>query len=308
LQLNNEELIIKTAIDTSKLKVLIVDDDEAICEVLETFLSIKGIHVRVVYNGKEAIKEISKNIYNIIFLDNYLPDIEGVNILKRGVLKKENCYVVFMTGGFHRGMIKETVKFGVNEILLKPFMIKEINNIIERAANFFQGVTNFKDAVQKIEVSEINIVTDNNISIIKSLSKIIIRNVCDANFFDDEMQLILAIYEVLANAIYHGNLELDSKLKEEEFEKFFNEADKRMKMSPYKDRKIFITSYFNKQFFKVVVRDEGKGFNWKMFMSDFNRGEELPYGRGFLIIFSVFDEVTWNEQGNEITLVKYKWS
>ena len=274
--------------------------------MLDTFLTIKGIHAHVVYNGKDAIKEISKNIYNIIFLDNYLPDIEGIKILKRGMLQKDNFYVVFMTGDFHKKMIKETVKFGVNEILLKPFMLKEVNNIIERAANFFQSVTNFKDAVKKIEASEINIVTDNNFSIIKSLSKIIIRNVCDANFFDDEMQLILAIYEAIANAIYHGNLELDSKLKEEEFERFFIEAKKKMNMSPYKNRKVFITSYFNKELFKVVVRDEGKGFDWKALINDFNKGTELPYGRGFLIIFSVFDEVTWNEQGNEITLLKYK--
>ncbi len=294
--------------DISDLKILIVDDEESICEILETILSIKNITSKSVRSGNKALEEINKSDYNIIFLDHFLPDITGLNILKKSLFSKRNCYVVFMTGDFQKNMLKELVALGVNEILLKPFNFNEVINIIERALSYLTGYLNFNEAVDKIVFSEIDMETGYNPSIIKSISVILARNVCEAGFFEDEMQVILALNEVIANAMFHGNLEIESKLKEESLEKFFEEAEKRSKLSPYKERKVYIHGNFDKKSFKVVVRDQGKGFQWQKYHFNFNSGKILPHGRGLMIVLSIFDKVKWNDKGNEITLIKYKTS
>jgi CheY-like chemotaxis protein len=292
--------------DYSDLKVLIVDDNLDICEVLEAYFQSLEIYSKYVLTGKEAINEIKNNFYNLILLDNKLPDINGIQILKRGIIKKEKVFVVVMTGIISKDFIQEAVKLGFNEFLAKPFKLMELNNILNKALLYLSKLFNFKEAVARINKNSMEIVTDNNIGLISSISKLIIRNVVDAGFFSDENQVLLALNEVLANAIYHGNLELDSKLKEESFEAFENLAKERQVKEPYKNRRVFIYSYFDKNQFFVRVKDEGPGFDWKSYLRKIKGDHLLPYGRGLFIVLSLFDEITWNEKGNEIKLVKYK--
>ncbi len=73
------------------LKVLIIDDDELSNEslklLLENVLS-NQIVIDSIYTGKKAISAIEKNNYDLIFLDNKLPDISGLDILKE--IKRKN--------------------------------------------------------------------------------------------------------------------------------------------------------------------------------------------------------------------------
>jgi DNA-binding response OmpR family regulator len=292
--------------DYSDLKVLIVDDNIDICEVLEAYFQSLQIYAKYVLTGKEAIDEIKNNSYNLILLDNKLPDINGIQILKRGIIKKEKIFVVVMTGNISKDFIQEAVKLGFNEFLAKPFKLTELNNILNKALLYLSNLFNFKEAVARINKNSMEIVTDNNIGLISSISKLIIRNVVDAGFFSDENQVLLALNEVLANAIFHGNLELDSKLKEESFEAFETLAKERQIKEPYKTRRVFISSYFDKNQFSVIIKDEGPGFDWKSYLKKIKGDHLLPYGRGLFIVMSLFDEITWNEKGNEIKLVKYK--
>ncbi len=294
--------------DFSQLKVLIIDDDNAICDLLETYMDMMGIYSKYTYTLKEGIEALKESNYNVIFLDNKLPDGKGVDYLKKGYFKKNSPFIILMTGFFSGDLVKDTLKAGVNEFILKPFKFDEIEKILFKAKNFIESFYDFKAAVNRLEYFNVKFVIENNINLIKGIGKILLRNVVDANFFDNENQPLIAISEVISNAIYHGNLELESSLKDHSFKKFQEEAEKRIKIAPYKDRKVYINGFFNKEKFVIEVEDEGNGFDWKGLVKKLNFSIDtvLPYGRGIFLLITIFDEVYWNDKGNKITLIKYK--
>jgi hypothetical protein len=116
----------------------------------------------------------------------------------------------------------------------------------------------------------------------------------------------------LINAVEHGNLELSSSIKEGDFEKIrmFEELRAtRLKDPYYANRKVLITFLYNQDCFSLTITDQGSGFDWHPYVTDKNQLFHItakPYGRGFMLIRHIIDEVYFNEAGNSITLVKSK--
>ncbi len=66
-----------------KPKILVVDDEEDILNILKFFLEREGYEVDTTLNGEEAIKKIEKNYYNIVLTDLRMPGISGVVLLEK---------------------------------------------------------------------------------------------------------------------------------------------------------------------------------------------------------------------------------
>ncbi|MEM9883692.1 MAG: ATP-binding protein [Planctomycetota bacterium] len=128
----------------------------------------------------------------------------------------------------------------------------------------------------------------------------------------------IALEEALSNALYHGNLEVSSKLREESFEAYYKLAAERRTQPPYADRKITVTETLTAEAAAFTIADEGPGFDTAKFREqrepdnheDPDDGETCPInlealsGRGFMLMRAFMDEVTYNAAGNEVTLVK----
>jgi DNA-binding NtrC family response regulator len=67
---------------SEKLRILLVNDDERVCDVLGIILESRGYEVDVAHTRDEAIEKSKTNAYNLAVLDNLLPDIESKNLLK----------------------------------------------------------------------------------------------------------------------------------------------------------------------------------------------------------------------------------
>ena len=72
-------------------------------------------------------------------------------------------------------------------------------------------------------------------------------------------QICMALEEALANAFYHGNLELDSALKEDGTDKFAELAKERCQQSPWKDRAVTVTELATPMGIWITIADEGQG-------------------------------------------------
>lgn len=121
-----------------------------------------------------------------------------------------------------------------------------------------------------------------------------------------KMQTCMALEESLANAFYHGNLELDSALKEDGSNTFSQLAKERCQLLPWKDRRITITELATPFGLWVTIHDEGTGFD---VAAALKRTEDpmsiLASGRGLVMMKAFTDELIFNEIGNEVTLVIY---
>jgi anti-sigma regulatory factor (Ser/Thr protein kinase) len=127
-------------------------------------------------------------------------------------------------------------------------------------------------------------------------------NFCDAT---DRIRVGTALTEALANAVEHGNLELDSTLRESPDGEYYRLGESRSKLTPYRERRVRITMRVTPSEVTYVIRDEGPGFKYQN-LPDPTDPENLTKlsGRGLLLIRTFMDEVRFNAEGNEITLVK----
>ena len=119
-------------------------------------------------------------------------------------------------------------------------------------------------------------------------------------------QICMALEECLANAFYHGNLDLDSALKEDGTDTFSRLARERCEQSPWKDRKIHVVELATPVGLWITITDEGRGFDVAAAMK---RTEDpmssLCSGRGLVMMKAFTDELVFNPAGNEVTLVVY---
>ena len=119
-------------------------------------------------------------------------------------------------------------------------------------------------------------------------------------------QICMALEESLANAFYHGNLELDSILKEDGTDLFSRLAKERCELSPWKDRFIHVVELATPIGLWVTIGDEGSGFD---VAAALKRTEDpmsiLASGRGLVMMKAFTDEILFNPAGNEVTLVVY---
>ena len=121
----------------------------------------------------------------------------------------------------------------------------------------------------------------------------------------EETRLGIALEEALQNSICHGNLEVSSSLREEDDAKFYDMVRQRQIESPYAERRVRIRAEFSREKAQFVIRDEGPGFDISK-VPDPTEPEnvERVCGRGMLLMRTFMDEVTYNDVGNEVTLVK----
>lgn len=120
------------------------------------------------------------------------------------------------------------------------------------------------------------------------------------------MRVGVALQEVLANALYHGNLEVDSERRQDDERVYHAEADRRRHQAPYRSRSIHVDASLDRDAATYVVRDEGPGFDTSILDRPIDPEDIVRIGgRGFLLIRTFMDEVSFNPDENRITLIKY---
>lgn len=119
-------------------KILLVEDDMAFCNMLETFLSKNGFSVQSAYNLKSAFSLIDTTLFDLIISDIRLPEGEGTEILKQVVSKKLKTQVVLMTGYADVNTAVEAMKIGAFDYLSKPVtpdkLLETINTALSKNA------------------------------------------------------------------------------------------------------------------------------------------------------------------------------
>jgi anti-sigma regulatory factor (Ser/Thr protein kinase) len=125
---------------------------------------------------------------------------------------------------------------------------------------------------------------------------------CDQN---ERTRVGLALEEALLNAMIHGNLEVSSDLCQRSEALFRRVAEERRQQQPYRDRRVHVTCRLSPAEAFFTIRDEGPGFDVAALPDPADPASiERMVGRGLLLIQAFMDEVGFNDEGNQITLVK----
>jgi anti-sigma regulatory factor (Ser/Thr protein kinase) len=118
-------------------------------------------------------------------------------------------------------------------------------------------------------------------------------------------RVALALTEALLNGIQHGNLELDSRLRQEDEATYHRMAESRRLRYPYRDRRLHVWASLSRREAVYVIRDEGPGFDPAALPDPTDPAQlERTTGRGLLLIRAFMDRASFNGAGNEIMLRK----
>ncbi len=112
-------------------KILIVDDHDKFCEMLGTILSSKGFETTKALNGKEALREVSNFVPDLIILDIIMPGMSGTEVcekIKKNVSSRK-IPVLMMTGFASEDNKVDSYIAGADDYIIKPF---ETDHFLDR--------------------------------------------------------------------------------------------------------------------------------------------------------------------------------
>ena len=110
--------------------ILLVDDEENIRELFDTYLTGIGYTTRQVENSKDVENEIKKEKPDLVFLDIKMPGMDGVEVLKMIKNYDQDIPVVMISGFATEHMAKETLHIGAFDYIKKPVDLEKVSEII----------------------------------------------------------------------------------------------------------------------------------------------------------------------------------
>ena len=115
-----------------QVRVLVVDDDKAICEFMETFLTADGFEVTTL-NDPQAVEDtVRAGGYHLLVLDLMMPKMDGVEVLERVRRVDKDIAVVIFTGYPSLDTAVQSMKLDAVDYLKKPFNPDEFRAVLER--------------------------------------------------------------------------------------------------------------------------------------------------------------------------------
>jgi putative nucleotidyltransferase with HDIG domain len=113
-------------------RVLVVDDEKFIRDILADFLGMEGYYVRTAEDGSSAVSELSRTNYDMVISDLKMPRMGGLELLKEVSRAHPDTLTVIMTGFGTVETAIDAMKRGAYDYILKPFKVEEIVHIVQR--------------------------------------------------------------------------------------------------------------------------------------------------------------------------------
>jgi CheY-like chemotaxis protein len=118
------------------VRILVVDDDPGVREVLTRFFSDAGHEVRTAADGKEGLEQVRAWLPDLVFLDLEMPRMNGLDVLRH--IKAEHASVSVVTFSGHAAaeqIGKDAVRLGAQEFVVKPFELEHLATIVAQATS-----------------------------------------------------------------------------------------------------------------------------------------------------------------------------
>lgn len=135
-------------------KILIVDDDQNICELLRLYIEKEGFDVRIANDGRRALDLFEEYNPDLIMLDIMLPELDGWQVC-REVRKKSKCPIIMLTA---KGEVFDKVlglELGADDYVVKPFETKEV---VARIKAVLRRVgTTDEDQIKEVKYDKLSI-------------------------------------------------------------------------------------------------------------------------------------------------------
>lgn len=135
-------------------RILVVDDELFVRELLLEFLSSEGYEVTLADSGEQAVRLAQTQAMDVVLLDLKMPGIDGIETLKRMRETDPNTLAIIMTGYPTIESSIEALRYGAHDYVIKPFKLNDLKVSIEKALQEHKLKTEIgqlKDRIAQLE-------------------------------------------------------------------------------------------------------------------------------------------------------------
>src|SRR3984885_12045980 len=118
------------------VNVLVVDDDMAVCRILQRMLADERYQVQVCQSVANALSAIEQKLFDVYVMDYKLPDGTGLDVAERIRAKKSAAPIILISGYDPSAVALRAEKLHISDIIEKPFARATICNAVKRAIGF----------------------------------------------------------------------------------------------------------------------------------------------------------------------------
>lgn len=111
-------------------KVLIVDDEPVIVNLLQKFLTQKGYQTITASSGEEALKRVREDSPSLVLLDVYMPGKTGIEVLREIKQFQPTLGVIMVTAASDEGVGRKALELGAFDYVSKPFDLEYLEKVV----------------------------------------------------------------------------------------------------------------------------------------------------------------------------------
>jgi CheY-like chemotaxis protein/two-component sensor histidine kinase len=258
-------------------------------------------------NGVEALDLIPRVSPDVILTDMLMPQMDGLELVEAVRAKYPLTPVILMTAHGSEDLAIRALKKGAASYVPKQSLAQNLAETLDQVFGAAQTKVSERRILDTVTQAETHYEVENDASMVAPLVSHLEGDISRMNLCEPSglMLLGVALHEALTNAIFHGNLELKSDLRETDEKAYYRLAKERRYQEPWRDRRVRVIATLTRDDATFVVRDEGLGFDPSLLpdpTDPSNLGKVS--GRGLLLIQTFMDHVEHNSTGNEITMIK----
>jgi CheY-like chemotaxis protein len=288
--------------------ILVVDDSLTDRRLAGGLIARHGDwQVHYANDGKAALDSIELHLPEIVLTDLQMPEMNGLELVRTIRTEYPLIPVILMTAVGSEVIAVDALRAGAASYVPKERLSTDLQETIERVLAISQSDRAQARLVRRMKHQRLEFELENDFDLISSMVQYLQSTAFGMGVFDegDRVRVGVALQEALVNACFHGNLEVSSRLREENHHAYYDLAKARTTLEPFSQRRIHISAEFAPTEAVFVIRDEGPGFDPRELPDPTDPLHlEKPSGRGLLLMRTFMDAVEYNSTGNQVTLIK----
>ncbi len=285
-------------------RILLVDDTPANLDALAQALRTERYEILTAEDGEIAWELLDRDpAFDLVLLDLMMPRLDGMALLRR--LKEDSRFrqlpVILQTADTDPERIAEGIRAGAFYYLTKPLNLAVLRSVVRAAVESRQEVQKVeKELAKRARSAELMYRAEfryRSPEDARALSALLVWA------YPDPDRVAVGVWELLVNAVEHGNLEITyaEKTRFLQDRQMLAEVAKRLKLPRFQGRTAVAIFERDSESLTLTVEDEGPGFEWKPYLVLSPDRAFHTHGRGIAMAKAVsFDEVTYEGRGNRV--------
>ena len=286
--------------------VLVIDDSADERETVSSILAKYDHEASFVDDAAAALKSMDVAIPDALLIDVSVEGFDAEEFVGLARSKSARVPIVLMSSQGHEGDVIKALQKGASSYLPRDLLEQELRTTLNDVLAYSREEDCQLRMMARMKELRCQFELESDRSLIAPLVSYLQGHIGRLGLCgeSDLVRVGIALDEALVNALQHGNLELDSALREDG-DAYHELAAERMRISPYAERKLHVSVHLSSEIAEVVIRDDGPGFDVSSLPDPRDPSNlDKVSGRGILLMRTFMDEVTFNELGNIVTLRK----